>query len=147
MRHVSDVHCCGYFKSYQLQKVSEIKLSSTVESLKIQTLCLTLAHKAIKVGKCLLYRFQNYVSVCVIISFWNHLMKFGSMIWGAVVMEMFVTWFLWCSESKLCNADRCHVLYKLKKNWNNTTTRIPRLLVGCSTYHFLYVCLFKTFIG
>jgi len=28
------------------------------------------------------------------------------MIWGAVVMEMFVTWFLWCTGSKLCNAGR-----------------------------------------
>jgi len=32
-------------------------------------------------------------------------MKCDSMIWGPVVMEMFVTWFLWCTESKLCNAD------------------------------------------
>jgi len=33
-------------------------------------------------------------------------MKCDSMIWGAVVMEVFVTWFLWCTGSKLCNADR-----------------------------------------
>jgi hypothetical protein len=68
MRLVTDVHCCGNLKSYWLQKPSEIKFSSRVESLKIQTLCLTVAHKAGKVGKCLIHRFQNYVSVSLFLS-------------------------------------------------------------------------------